>query len=382
MFSAPLFSRRPLVRRTCGLLLAALLLTGCAATPTQAPPVPDPAAQASTPTQPDQSAAPGTDPAGAALADLRTYCSNNAGAAPDTLAGALAAALGDTPPDQLETRLQAIAAQAPCIRLNRAEPGASPVVLAAAMGGQASAIVWYDGAHWLGSPVAITGDALDLLDQVASPAGPILILEARMAGSGGFGALQAIRLENGQWRTLLRTELFDHFAAKVLGQEHILVTARQTPPDAPLAWGANCCIPTSHQWLYKLTGDGYTLAAERDAPDPYFTLSAFFGALRTGDAGWLERLATPDAIAKARAVRLNAVDLVTSTPTTEPDLGGVLAAELAHWPDQLPPAVDGPTPAVTKMKARVEVLNGLVKLVDLTLERQDDQWRITALATP
>lgn len=149
-----------------------------------------------------------------------------------------------------------------------------------------------------------------------------------------------------------------------------------------MAWDANCCVPTSYQWVWQRSGDAFAVAAERQAPDPYYTLNAFFGALRYQRADLLEALASPAAIAAARRLGLDHPAVRTNTPKSGPEFGAVIEAELRHWA-ALPAAVSSPAPDRDSLTVTIEVTEGSsVSGLLATVKRLDGRWVVDTLAAP
>jgi hypothetical protein len=299
-------------------------------------------------------------------------------APPGGLAGALLKLLGPTPPEQMEAVLTPALQKAECIHADYTKVGEPPVLVASIGGGAEGALLWRKGDSWLGQSTPGLQEFPTLLRQELRPGLRDVFVAAYNSGTGHFGALLIFRQNGDTWASVLATETYDHFAPRALDGDDILVTARN-PGDAPLAWEANCCVPTDYQWLWQRSGDKFLVVAKRRAPDPYYSLNVFFGALQKQKPDALANLATPEAVAAARRLKLDAPGVQTNPDPT--NLFEVADVELKHW-SALPPALNGPAPTKTSLTARVEVQGGIVPAVLVNLRRIGAEWVVTGVSTP
>lgn len=390
-------------RRAALALTCAAVLIGCvrpAAGPgTTAPPPPQattgapappsdtaPATTGSSPASagPDASQTPAppdiSTPAGASWA-LARFCLGPYQTAPDLppdrLATLLQTILGTTPFADLEAVLPSKLVQAQCVHADFTRPPEPALLVATVVGADQGAILWQKDGRWLADATPGLEEYPEILRQEQRPGLREAFIAGRMSGTGGAGALHIFRLDGDHWKTVMATGHYDHFAPQALDGDNILVTARNIG-NVPQAWTANCCVPTDYQWLWQRQGDTFTLAAERRAPDPYYTLDIFFGALQQSRTDAIGRLAAPEAVAQAVRLHLDTPDL-----GVVPEYNTVFAvtnAELNHW-SALPPALNGPPPTQTALTVTVK-LGGDMGAVQVTLKRVGEEWVVTGVSAP
>jgi hypothetical protein len=278
-------------------------------------------------------------------------------------ADGLLTALETVPPHLAPAVIQALQLEVGCILMTSTE-GKDPVVLTSSMG-EHSAILWWENGRWQRALTVDLAWEPEVLYDFAGPYGRELFIAARHTGTAQSGKVVVLRRAGLGWKAILNTEAYGHFQPGVISADYILVTST-SGYGQPLAWAANCCVPSSYQRLWKREGKGFALAGERQAPDPYFTMNVFFGALRERDQEWLGRVGTPQAIAAARRMGLGdaRVDFPSSLPL---ELGRIQEVEARHWPALLG-KVNGQPPAIREVK---------VQLIEQT-ERGETERRVTA----
>ncbi len=164
----------------------------------------------------------------------------------------------------------------------------------------------------------------------------LLIDSGGSAGDVGFAVL---RISGGTLTPLVISRRSDNAGMTRLGDDHILMTGRQSQ-TRPIAWTAHCCYPGGYEWLYERHGDRFDLVAERQAYDTYYVASIFFGGLKAGKTGDLADVATPEAIAAARPFFVQPTEVgLPFGPTADMD-----RAEAMSW-SAIPASLRGPVPA-------------------------------------
>lgn len=349
------------VRRFWSLLLL-LLMAGCSRPGSTYVP-PDEAAPATR----APAAQSGARPVSAAAGELVALCSQR----PESESALPLALLSWLQADAVPAPLRSAPPEASCLRVSAPPSAQVPVSLVSMPGGK-GAVVWRHEGRWMAEPIRFPASFPDILYALETPMGRELVLNASHGGTGGVGSLLILREEGGRWRPVLQTPEYSRISIKLVGEDRLLVTARNLTTE-PLYWDMNCCIPTAYQWLWLREGDSFRLAAERRIPSPYYAINVFLGALRRGDQFWLAQVATPEAIADAQA--LGVARLTLNTPETLPRHGSVEQHEAATWSLLFEGAV-APNPAESDLLYSTPVVNGDSAHLFLRLRRTGDRWLV------
>jgi hypothetical protein len=211
--------------------------------------------------------------------------------------------------------------------------GAGADELVALSIGGAGAILWVDEGWWR----AATVDEGDYIQPEIIATRPIVggqevLIGICRCGSGGNAGVIGLRLQGGRRQVLFRLDGASHVTAHFLDDDHVLVVGRHLE-DRPYAWPQNCCLPSGYEWLYSRVGSRFVLTAERQAIDPYFALSAYFGAVKSARPDALADVA--DEPARDAAVRLTMLGPIEVSANSTPEAFAISDAELLRW-DRLP----------------------------------------------
>ena len=259
--------------------------------------------------------------------------------------------------------------------------GAGADELIAVSVGGAGAVLWVDDGWWR----AATMDDGDYIEPQIIATRPIargqeVLIGICRCGSGGNSGVLGLRLEGARRQVLFRLDGASHLGARWLDDDHVLVAGRHLA-DRPFAWPQNCCLPGGYEWLYTRVGARFVLSAERQAVDPYFALSAYFGAVKAGRPQALEDIA--DVPARQAAARLMDLGPIEVLANSNPDAFAIGAEELL-W-DRVPTSlrsasrVDSFYWGVTVLRnipgygTGARLASGVALLV-----RGDSGWRVAA----
>lgn len=321
---------------------------------------------------------PSGAPAAGSAEELKALCEGTMKGeqvAPGALASTLQRIVGRTPPNRLDSVLSESTRQVPyCFRYSHSLEG-EPLLAATLVGADQGALLWFADGEWKAAATIGMAEHPNILHQADRPTGREAWIAAYSTGTGGLGFLVLFRQQGDSWQIVARSQIYSHFQPRVLDSDHIVVTGRNVG-DEPFAWTANCCLPVNYQWLWQRRDEGFAVAGERLAPDPYYTLNLFFGALQQNRADWLVRAATPEAVAAVRRAIPDAAGIQTSTPRTGPEFGEVTEAELAHW-TLLPDVLSGPPPVHSVLTAEIEILEGPTLTVEVS--RFGGRWWVTSV---
>lgn len=349
-------------------ILALSLLTACARSTTPAP-----AQRISVPA--------GATPGATATAALTSICSD--AFAGKGSPGAFAIALRDlaihAPGGEIDQAIRDLPDSAHCFRYAPSPSSVSPLIIATLIPADGdSAILWREGSVWKGVAGPPLGEYAEILSDRSPSSGREVIVVGRYSGTGGIGTLAVLTQKGSEWTSQILVDRVSHFRIQLLSTDALLVTGRQLKGE-PLAWDANCCQPSNYQWLLQRRDGRFALTAERVAPDPYYTLNVFFGALRDRRTDWLNQLALPAAVDSALTLGLGQPGVLFDTPETNEQFGQAVEQELRDW-DALPIAVRGTAPAQARLTAVVRVASGPLRGVTVTLRRQDGKWMVESLS--
>jgi hypothetical protein len=87
-------------------------------------------------------------------------------------------------------------------------------------------------------------------------------------------------------------------------------------------------MPGIHEWLYERRGVSFALVAERQTYDPHYVAGLFFGGLKAGRTEQLGDIASPTALAAARAVFAAPLDVL---PPSANDVYALARDEVMRW---------------------------------------------------
>ncbi len=352
--------------RRLALALALMLLAGCSS-PSPAVLTPRVAPSA----QPEVSQTPWYEEPAQAIA---TLCDGKVGSAKEnTLPQAIMRFLAAAPASVADP-LTELASRSKCLHLDlvTADP---PLAVGWMLNGM-GAVLWQEGGTWKAAPMTSPAETPEILLQTDWPEGREVVLAGHISGTGGYGSITVLRQQGDQWQVITQSDRYGKFTVRALGTDLLLVTARKYE-NQPLAWAANCCVPTNYQWLWKREAGTYKVVAERLVPTPYYSLNVFLGALRFGQPDWLPKVGTAAAAEQARVLGLDraAVGFVTAGGLAPP----VTEAEMFAW-EALPAAYRRPLPPVESLKFTLPVTDGAVPLVQVELTWRDGAWLVTAVA--
>ncbi|HEY3363494.1 MAG TPA: hypothetical protein VGK74_00305 [Symbiobacteriaceae bacterium] len=350
-----------------------LLLAGCGGVSAPAPATPSaPAAPAPEPV-PVAVSTPGTG----AKVSLEDLCKDaqamKKDIPPTAFVDALLTLVSPVEPSGLKETLEAARKKSSCLTFDINKDG-EPLVLVGLRFTPQRAILWRQGNQWQAVNFPKFSDMTRILAQSEGGAGREVLFDTEAEGTGHYGSFGLLRLKGNEWQLLYQSPTYDHFGATLLDPKHVLVLARNVK-DVPLAWPANYAIPTNYQWLYERKDYGFNVAAERVVPDPAYTVSVFFGALQQKKDDWLAKVATPEAVAAARRLKLDDPAVQISPPNA---ISVSSKPEYLYW-SALPAANQGPAPAVTTGTATAQVTKGMIPVVKLDLKRTAAGWVVTAV---
>lgn len=367
-----------------------ILLSGCAMSPSasQAPAVTVPTTVESAPTQtpaPVQSAGQptpaqtGAGPGGstgqpsAPIAPIETSALGQACRLPaDQILQVYESAMASLEPVAVDALAARIKAEASCLSLSKVS-AERPLLLLHRLGKDEdfAAVLFQQGDGWAVAKAPVHQHS-SLLRYI--PESREYLIATQMDGSGGYGRLLILRLEDGI-KVAYASGTYGHFGVDVLDDDHYLVFGRSTN-GAPMASTSNCCQPGTTQTLVVRDGDGFKEAAKRQVPSLTYTFDVFIGALRKGDQAWLDRVATAEAVAAGRTLGLEDPRLQWRWEEIGTGAGD---GESRHW-SALPPELNGPEPTATEAQLSV-LLDQSVKAT-VKLERINGDWRVTSVTAP
>jgi hypothetical protein len=214
--------------------------------------------------------------------------------------------------------------------------GAGADELVALSVGGAGAVLWVDKGWWRAATVN-EGDYIEpgIIASRPTAGGQEALIGICRCGSGGNSGVIGLGLEGARRDVLFRLDGASQITARLLDDDHALVVGRKLE-DRPFAWAANCCLPGGYEWLYSRVGSRFVLTAERQAIDPYFALSAYFGAVKSARPEALADVAeAPGRDAAARLMALGPIEVLTNASR---EAFAIDDAELTRW-DALPGSV-------------------------------------------
>ena len=244
-----------------------------------------------------------------------------------------------------------------------------------APGSPNGAILWVDHGWWRIARVP-TGYTTTVVSEQSIGNDREIFFAVGSGGSAGDVGAVGVRIGGANAAVILDAPaVASHLGALLLDPDHLLVTGRKLGPR-PFAWPSNCCLPSSHEWLYARRGRTFALVDERQPLDPYFALSAFVGGASVRDATFMRDVGTDRSIAEALD-GLPADPYRTAPPTGVFDLAH---QELLSW-DAIPAPSRGAPPygPIYALSYILDARSQRTSDVVFELDRDAGGWRVTAL---
>jgi hypothetical protein len=241
----------------------------------------------------------------------------------------------------------------------------------------AGAVLWVDRGWWRisGQPIHYP----ELVAQQRLGGAREIFIGTGGGGSGGSFGVIGLRLEADRATRILETRPgASHMSARVVGDDHVLVTGRKLP-RRPFAWDSNCCLPGGYEWLWARGEGVFSLVAERQAQSPYYVLSAFAGALQAGSRDQMADIASEKAIASAEAL-LGAAPVRVGPSPTEPTFWQAVSDELLAWPAI--PASSRLEPSIKRLEVLLPLEEGNASVLKVVLLRGPSGWSVSELGRP